>query len=187
MWYVPTLAYLWYLVPRVQSAKSRIQAHTIPDYYELPYVVPTYVSPRSIVESAAYAFSPTWHAIAINTYNNLVFNFNGNIIAIVAISTDRVVRARPFPVMLVTLLAAFCSCAFPCHVACGIHECAVPMTWWCSSPFYGSMMKLLIKKQCECVRLWIMCLCLVIIVCVLCCTSHVASAVGGKKSCWPPL
>ncbi len=43
------------------------QVHTIPDYYETPYVVPTYVSPRSIVESAAYAFSPAWHAIAINT------------------------------------------------------------------------------------------------------------------------
>jgi hypothetical protein len=54
-------------VPRGQSAKSRTQVHTIPDYYETPYVVPTYVSPRSIVESAAYAFSPAWHAIAINT------------------------------------------------------------------------------------------------------------------------
>jgi hypothetical protein len=54
-------------VPREQSAKSRLQVTTIPDYYEAPYVVPTYVSPRSIVESAAYAFSPAWHAIAINT------------------------------------------------------------------------------------------------------------------------
>ena len=54
-------------VPRGQSAKSRTQVHTIPDYCETPYVVPTYVSPRSIVESAAYAFSPAWHAIAINT------------------------------------------------------------------------------------------------------------------------
>ena len=54
-------------VPREQSAKSRIQVTTIPDYYEAPYVVPTYVSPRSIVESAAYAYSPAWHAIAINT------------------------------------------------------------------------------------------------------------------------
>jgi hypothetical protein len=54
-------------VPRGQSAKSQTQVHTIPNYYETPYVVPTYVSPRSIVESAAYAFSPAWHAIAINT------------------------------------------------------------------------------------------------------------------------
>ena len=54
------------LVPSGQSAKSRKQVTTIPDYYEAPYVVPTYVSPRSIVESAAYAL-PAWHAIAINT------------------------------------------------------------------------------------------------------------------------
>ncbi len=54
-------------VPRGQSAKSRIQVTTIPAYYATPYVVPTYVSPRSLVESAAYAFSPAWHAIAINT------------------------------------------------------------------------------------------------------------------------
>ena len=54
-------------VPRGQSAKSHIQVTTIPDYYETPYVVPTYDSPRSLVESAAYAFSPAWHAIAINT------------------------------------------------------------------------------------------------------------------------
>jgi hypothetical protein len=54
-------------VPREQSAKSRLQVTTIPDYYEAPYVVPMYISPRSIVESAAYAFSPAWHAIAINT------------------------------------------------------------------------------------------------------------------------
>jgi hypothetical protein len=65
--------------PRGQSAKLRIQVirylgngtrypvTTIPDYYATPYVVPTYVSPRSVVESAAYAFSPAWHAIAINT------------------------------------------------------------------------------------------------------------------------
>jgi hypothetical protein len=49
-----------------QSAQSR-QVHTIPDYYNAPYVVPTYDTPCSLVESAAYAFSPTWHAIAINT------------------------------------------------------------------------------------------------------------------------
>jgi hypothetical protein len=54
-------------VPRGQSAKSHIQVTTIPDYYETPFVVPTYDSPRSLVESAAYAFSPVWHAIAINT------------------------------------------------------------------------------------------------------------------------
>ena len=54
-------------VPRGQSAKSHIQVTTVPDYYETPYVVPTYDSPRSLVESAAYAFSPAWHAIAINT------------------------------------------------------------------------------------------------------------------------
>jgi hypothetical protein len=56
-------------LPRVslqQSPTSQVQ-HTIPDYYKLPYVAPTYTSPRSIVESAAYAFSPAWHAIAINT------------------------------------------------------------------------------------------------------------------------
>jgi hypothetical protein len=54
-------------VPKGQSAKSRTQVHTIPGYYATPYVVPTYVNPRSIVESATYAFSPAWHAIAINT------------------------------------------------------------------------------------------------------------------------
>ena len=54
-------------VPKGQSAKSRTQVHTIPGYYATPYVVPTYVSPRSIIESATYAFSPAWHAIAINT------------------------------------------------------------------------------------------------------------------------
>ncbi len=53
-------------VPRVQSAKSRVQVHTIPDYYKTTYAVPTYISPRSRVESAAYAYSPAWHAIAIN-------------------------------------------------------------------------------------------------------------------------
>ena len=54
-------------VPSGQSTKSHIQVTTIPDYYETPHVVPTYNSPRSIVESAAYAFSPAWHASAINT------------------------------------------------------------------------------------------------------------------------
>jgi hypothetical protein len=56
-------------VPRGQSATSHIQVPTIPipDYYATPYVVPTYVSPRSLVESAAFVFSPARHAIAINT------------------------------------------------------------------------------------------------------------------------
>jgi len=53
-------------VPRGQSAQSP-QVHTIPDYYEPTYVVPTYRDPRSLVESAAFAFSPAWHAIAINS------------------------------------------------------------------------------------------------------------------------
>jgi hypothetical protein len=53
-------------VPLRQSAQSH-QVHTIPDYYDTPYVVPMYVTPRSLVENAAYAFSPAWHAIAINT------------------------------------------------------------------------------------------------------------------------
>ncbi len=52
--------------PRVQSTKSRVQVHVIPDCYKTTYFVPTYSSPSSIVESAAYAFSPAWHAIAIN-------------------------------------------------------------------------------------------------------------------------
>ena len=56
-------------VPRVQSATSHITVPTIPipDYYATPYVVPTCVSPRRLVESAAYAISPTRHAIAIKT------------------------------------------------------------------------------------------------------------------------
>jgi hypothetical protein len=54
-------------VPRVESAKSRVQVHAIPDYYKTTYSVPTYISPRSMVEIAAYAFSPEWHAIAIFT------------------------------------------------------------------------------------------------------------------------
>jgi hypothetical protein len=49
-----------------QSTRTQVR-YTIPDYYELPYGVPTHTSPHSIVESAAYAFSPAWHAIAINT------------------------------------------------------------------------------------------------------------------------
>ncbi len=53
-------------VPKTQRARSH-QDTIIPDYYKNPYLIPTYDSPRSIVESAAYAFSPTWHAIAINT------------------------------------------------------------------------------------------------------------------------
>ncbi len=56
-------------LPRVllcQSAQSR-QVHMIPDYYDAPYVDPTYDTPLSLVESAAYVFSPTWHTIAINT------------------------------------------------------------------------------------------------------------------------
>ena len=56
-------------VPRDQSTfQSRVPlVHTIPGYYATPYVIPTYVNPRSIVESATYAFSPAWHTIAINT------------------------------------------------------------------------------------------------------------------------
>ncbi len=56
-------------LPRLQvrqSAQSH-QVHTILDYYDTPYVVPTYVAPCSLVKRAAYAFSPAWHAIAINT------------------------------------------------------------------------------------------------------------------------
>jgi hypothetical protein len=69
---------------RVQSAKSRVQVYAIPDYDKTTYSVPTYISPCSIVErSAAHAFSPAWHAIAINTLNNLLSNLNGNAIAII--------------------------------------------------------------------------------------------------------
>jgi hypothetical protein len=55
-------------LPRVPQRQSttRSQVHTIPDYYNVLYVVPTYTTPCSIVESAAYAFSPAWHAIVIN-------------------------------------------------------------------------------------------------------------------------
>ncbi len=53
-------------VPLCQSTQSH-QVHTIPEYFKVPYVVLTYNTTRSIVESAAYAYSPAWHAIAINT------------------------------------------------------------------------------------------------------------------------
>jgi hypothetical protein len=53
-------------VPLRQSATTH-QVHMVPDYYNDPYVVPTYGIPHSIVERAAHAFSPAWHAIAINT------------------------------------------------------------------------------------------------------------------------
>jgi hypothetical protein len=52
--------------PLRQSAMA-YQVHAIPDYYNDPYRVPMYSIPRSIVERAAYVFSPAWHAIAINT------------------------------------------------------------------------------------------------------------------------
>jgi hypothetical protein len=39
----------------------------IPDYYKELNLVPMYDTPRSIVEFTAYAISPAWHAIAINT------------------------------------------------------------------------------------------------------------------------
>jgi len=39
----------------------------IPDYYEVPHGVPPYDTAHSIVDNAAYAYSPAWHAIAINT------------------------------------------------------------------------------------------------------------------------
>jgi hypothetical protein len=56
-------------VPKRQSAMAQGTVHTIPipDYYAPPYVVPTYDSPRRLIESAAYAVSPAWQAIAINT------------------------------------------------------------------------------------------------------------------------
>jgi hypothetical protein len=56
-------------LPRVPVRQSTPphQVHTILDYYEVLYGVPTYDTPCSIVESAAYAFSPAWQAIAINT------------------------------------------------------------------------------------------------------------------------
>jgi hypothetical protein len=54
------------LILQSTSSDTRHQVHTIPDYYKGTYIVPTYNSPRSIVERAAFAFSPAWHAIAIN-------------------------------------------------------------------------------------------------------------------------
>jgi hypothetical protein len=55
-------------LPRVPVRQSPMsQVHTIPDSYEVLYVAPMYTLPQSIVENAAYAFSPAWHAIAINT------------------------------------------------------------------------------------------------------------------------
>jgi hypothetical protein len=58
-------------LPRVRilqstNSETRHQVHTIPDYYKGTYVVATYNSPRSIVERTTFAFSPAWHAIAIN-------------------------------------------------------------------------------------------------------------------------
>jgi hypothetical protein len=53
-------------VPVCQRAKI-YQVHTIPDYYKEPYLVPICDTPCSIVKTAAYAFLPAWHAIAINT------------------------------------------------------------------------------------------------------------------------
>ncbi len=65
-------------LPRVPLRQSTTtsQAHMILNYYEVLYIVPTYNTPHSIVESAAYAFSPAWHAIAINTGNNLLSNLS---------------------------------------------------------------------------------------------------------------
>ena len=51
----------------LRQSTSSNQRHMIPDYYEVPFGVPPYDTPHSIVENAAYAFSPAWHAIAINT------------------------------------------------------------------------------------------------------------------------
>ena len=53
-------------LPRVPLRQSP-RTVALPDYYEDQYGVPTYVTPRSLVESAAYAFSPAWQAIAINS------------------------------------------------------------------------------------------------------------------------
>ena len=54
-------------IPLQQSTTSSNQIHTIPDYYEVPHGVPPYDTAHSIVKNAAYAYSPAWHAIAINT------------------------------------------------------------------------------------------------------------------------
>jgi hypothetical protein len=54
-------------LPRV-PVRQNAQSHQIPDYYEDTHGFPPYLTPRSLlVESAAYAFSPAWHDIAINT------------------------------------------------------------------------------------------------------------------------
>jgi hypothetical protein len=56
-------------LPRV-SIIQRARFHQvtkIPDYYEGSYAVPVYDIAFKLVRSAAYAFSPAWHAIAINT------------------------------------------------------------------------------------------------------------------------
>jgi hypothetical protein len=53
-------------VPVSQKAKSH-QVHKIPEYYKELCIVPTYDTTRRVVERAAYAFSPAWHTIAINT------------------------------------------------------------------------------------------------------------------------
>ncbi len=52
-------------LPQVQTTQSH-QATKIPDYYGDICLVPTYNSPRSIVESAAFAVSPAWQAHAMN-------------------------------------------------------------------------------------------------------------------------
>jgi hypothetical protein len=49
-----------------------------------------YATPCSIVENAAYAFSPTWQAIAINTKNNLLSNVHGNILAALVLLTVQI-------------------------------------------------------------------------------------------------
>ncbi len=54
-------------IRNVPLSRVPVRHSAIPDYYEDQYGVPTYITPRSLVESAAYAFSPTWQAIAINT------------------------------------------------------------------------------------------------------------------------
>jgi hypothetical protein len=54
-------------VPVLPSTQSSPQVHTIPEDYNTMYLDPTYNSFCSLVYSAAYhAFSPAWHAIAIN-------------------------------------------------------------------------------------------------------------------------
>jgi hypothetical protein len=59
-------------VPLPRGPVSQItrirQVQKIPAYYDGPYGVPPYKTHHSIVESAAYAFSPAWQAIAINAF-----------------------------------------------------------------------------------------------------------------------